>query len=342
MNQQSARQFLRLALLPMLIVVLGMAGYIYLEGWDWADAFYMTVITLSTVGFGEVQTLSRMGRLFTAVLILAGVGVLTIAFTAITNAVVAGQVTGAWHRSRLKRRLRKMQDHFIVCGYGRVGGKVVEQLSVQNRKILVVDKDGLKQDQIAGDTVFFLQGNATDESVLRQAGIDRAAGLCLCLPDDAGNLFAVLTARTLNRHIHITVRTQDERAEDKMRFAGANNVVNPTSMAGYSMAIHLVQPHVIRAMEFLRQTGMQGYMLESVQVGHSPQVIHRTIGEIGFRQRLGLNVLQILRQDQTLIPDIKADTAILPEDTLLLLGPQEALAEFCMQLQLPTSAVPGD
>lgn len=327
-------RYLRMALFPSLVVVIGTAGYMLLEEWTLADALYMTVITLSTVGFGEVGTLSPIGRHFTTFLIIAGVGSLTVVFSGLTEAVISGHLTGAWQRNRLRRRMKKLQEHYIICGYGRVGSTVVNQLRSQPNDILVVDSDAGRAQEIDGDRVHFLHGDATREDTLLEAGIDRAAGLCFCLSDDADNLFAVLAARTLNREINITARVETTRAEDKMRFAGADQIVNPTSIAGFSIALQLIQPSAVKAFEFLHAARLEGHVLESIHIGSTPHLVHKRVGEIGFRTRMGISILHILREDRTLVVDVNADTLLYPEDTLLVLGSRASVTELVAQIQI--------
>ncbi len=332
MGPQTFQQYLRLGLLPLLIILTGSVGYMLLEGWSLLDAAYMTIITLSTVGFGEVEEMSEQGRIFTSALILIGVGAFAFVFTSIAQAVVAGQVSGAWQKRKMEKKLRQMRNHYIVCGYGRVGAKLVEQLQAQDQDILVIDSNPESGDLITGDHVYFLHGDAVREMTLREAGIDRAAGISFCLPNDADNLFGVLSARNLSQDIHITVRTQTVHSEDKMRFAGANTVVNPTSIAGHSMAMHLIQPNAVKVFEFLTIASSQGYVLESIAIDTCPKFANKQLGELQLQKEFGLTLLQILRQDKTVVPVVDGTTTLEPGDTLLVMGTQDGVSRFCSQL----------
>ncbi len=325
---------LRLFFLPVLVLLAGTVGYMLLEGWSWLDATYMTVITLSTVGFGEVQDLTREGRIFTALLILSGVGAISYAFTVGTQEIVAGQLSGAWRSTRNRRRINRMRDHFIVAGYGRVGSFVAGLLLEQKQAVVIIDIDTerLTEAEAEMEQLRFVAGSADHEDVLRQAGIDRAAGICFCLPNDADNLLGVLTARTLNPDIFISTRVDDALNQAKMEFAGANDVVSPTSTAAYSMTIRMVQPSVVKAWEWIRVSNQEGYLLESVQLGASSEFVHRTVGDIGFRRQYGLRVLQVMREDGTLVPDVSGATMLLPGDSLLAMGSREDIAKFCAEI----------
>ena len=328
MNPSPNLPYLRLALTLVAIILAGTAGYIILEQWAWWDALYMTIITLSTVGFREVGELSFWGKAFTAILILAGVGGFTFVFSTIMHGMVAGHISGAWQASKVKRRIRKMKGHYIVCGFGRVGAKVVERLVAQHHEIVVIDLDPHVATELDGDHVHFMQGDGAREETFQEAGIDQAAGIVCCLPHDADNLFAVLTARTMNSNIHIITRAENESTEAKMRFAGANDVVNPTSMAGYAMAMRMIEPEVIRVIEALTTTGLHGNLLGSVQVLPNSELVGKSVGQVGFRRQYGVSVLQILRSDQTLESDVKAETEIQAHDILMVLGKREAVMQF--------------
>ena len=334
MEQQTFHQYLRLGSLPLVIIMGGSAGYMFLEGWPLSDAVYMTIITLSTVGFSEVGEMSPQGRVFTSILILTGVGSFAFLFTAITQAVVAGQVSGAWQKRKLEKKLRQMRDHYIVCGYGRVGTKLVERLQDQDRDrdVLVIDRNPEHRERIIGDNIYFLQGDAVQEMTLREAGIDRAAGISFCLPSDADNLFGVLSARNLSKNIHIAIRAQNVHSEDKMRFAGANAVVNPTSIAGYSMAMHLVQPNAVKLFEFLTIASSQGYILETIAIDNCSEFAHKQLGDLKIQKKFGLTLLQILRQDATVVPMVDGTTTLEPGDTLLVMGTPEGVSRLCSEL----------
>ncbi len=335
MKLPSVLTLLRLVLLPALVLLAGTVGYMLLEGWSWLDATYMTVITLSTVGFGEVQDLTEEGRIFTAVLILSGVGAISYAFTVGTQEIVAGQLSGAWRSTRNRRRIKRMRDHYIVAGYGRVGSFVANLLIEQKHDVVVIERDTehIAEAEVAAGDLCFVGGSADHEEVLGQAGIDRAAGICFCLSNDADNLLGVLTARTLNPAIFIATRVEDALNEAKMEFAGANEVVSPTLAAAYSMAFRLIQPSgSLKALEWMRVSNQEGYVLESVQLGDAPEFVHRKVGDIGFRARHGLRVLQVMREDRTLVPDVTADTEILPGDSILVMTRREDFTRFCAKV----------
>ena len=224
-------QKVRLLLLIILgLVAAGTAGYMFVEGWPFLDSLYMTVITLATVGYGEVRELSRMGELFTILLILLGVG--TVSFTALTIAqyLLEGQVRSILGRRQLERLIKGLHDHYIICGFGRMGSALARQLSEKGLPILIIEKDDRRLQRLANTDHAFINGDATTEGALDEAMVQRAKGLVTTVASDAENLFITLTAREMNPSLFIVARAFDESSESKLRRAGANRVVIPTSI----------------------------------------------------------------------------------------------------------------
>ena len=237
----------RLQLSVAVIVLLNIFGtlmYVLLEGWSPIDALYMTVITIATVGYGEVRELSAGGRVFTIVLIYLGVGAAT---TAITNAVslALGPVLwGSLRRRRLKRMIENIENHYIVCGYGRMGRQIIHDLKMRDEPFVLVDTNEDLEDELTDNKVPYIMGDATQDENLYNAGIERARGFVAALNSDAGNIMAVLTARELNPRLFIVARVVRQESESKLRRAGANRVINPYQIGGHRIALALVRPAV--------------------------------------------------------------------------------------------------
>lgn len=332
MQQLTLFRLAALALLPGLIIIGGSAGYVLVEDWAWHDAVYMTVITLSTVGFGEVEELSRHGRIFTSLLILVGVGAFAFVATVIAQAIIEGHVTGVWQRRRIERKLRHMRDHYIVCGYGRVAATLIQRLQRHEHVVVVIDSDVSVREELEGKNLHFLQGDAVREATLHAASIEGAAGISFCLPSDADNLFGMLSARSLNADIHITVRAENPHSEEKMRFAGADAVINPSSIAGYAMAMQLLQPNAVNVMDFLALSRSHGNSLETLSIEEGSRVVDRSLGELNLQQEFGLTVLQVLRKDNSIVLRAGPDTRLQSGDTLLVIGAQEGFTGLCATL----------
>lgn len=196
------RRLLNIGLIFALIIAVGGFGYELIEGWPWQDAFYMAIITVTTVGFGEIRPLTQNGRLFTAVLILLGVGGITYSFSALTNYVIAGELRGVLEKRSMARRIKLLQGHYIVCGFGRVGHQVCAELKREGRSVVVVDanEDSVGRARAQGYPV--VMGNAGNDQILQEAGIDQAAGLVAAVDSDAANLLVVLSARAQPDSVH--------------------------------------------------------------------------------------------------------------------------------------------
>ncbi len=230
------RQNLRPILLVSSMFAGGTAGYRYIEDASWWDSFYMTVITLTTVCYGEEFPLSDRGEAFTVLLLLGGVGVFLFVLTEIGRTILEGELQEFWGQRRRSRMIDQMRDHQIVCGVGRMGRAVVEELQRTGEQVVVIDRDPDRLALLHDASIPTVRGDATAEATLRQAGIDRARGLIACLADDAHNVYAVLTARTLNQKLFIVARATEDDAEQRVRQAGADRAVNPYQIGGLRLA----------------------------------------------------------------------------------------------------------
>lgn len=235
-------RFLRTAALLSAVFFVGTVGYRILEGAGWWDSFYMTAITLTTVGYREVFPLSRAGQLFTIVLLLVGLGILFFLLTEAARWLLEGEFRGLFAHARRSRMIDRLFGHEIVCGCGRMGHAVVAELRREGRSLVVVDRDPETIRHLRELGILVLEGDGTSEEVLRAAGVERARGLVACLDDDAHNVYTVLTARALAPRLFIVARAADEGAEDRLRRAGADRVVNPYHLGGARLAQLLVGP----------------------------------------------------------------------------------------------------
>ena len=236
------RHILITTALYLALLTLGSTGYFLLEGWHWTDSLYMTVITVSTVGFGEIRPLSPVGRVFTGIMIIMGVTITAYTLSTVVDFIVAGEFRNLLWRRRMQSRIGKLTGHFIVCAYGRVGEQVVNELLVNKVRLVVVEiREGLVPDMENLD-VILVEGNATDDAVLIEAGIEQASGICCCLPNDSDNVYVALTARSLNPNLTIISRANTHVSERKLQMAGVDHVINPYVTSGRRMARQLIHP----------------------------------------------------------------------------------------------------
>lgn len=307
------------------LLVVGTIGYVVLEGWPTIDAFYMTVITISTVGFGEIRAMSNTGRLFTAVLIVLGVGAAAYTFSSVADYIVAGELRGILRRQRMENRIRKLENHYIVCGYGRVGMQVAQELSHSHVDLVLIDKDTERFSDLNEAGILTVAGDASEDGVLVQAGIENAAGLCSCLPEDADNVFVTLTARTLNPKLTIISRANTSENERKLRIAGADHVINPYSISGHRMARQLMHPNVVEFMDVVMRRGQVELLIEEILVNSGSAIQDKTIAECEVRQRTGANILAVRRPGGKTFTSLAGDFVLRTGDVMIALGTPDQL-----------------
>jgi voltage-gated potassium channel len=321
------RSILPLVLLVVLLFVTGTFGYIVIEGWTWLDAFYMTAITLTTVGFGEIQPLSSTGRLFTVFLILSGVGSVAYGFSRLGEYFLTGSVAARLRSRRVMRTIDKLRDHVIVCGYGRVGKSAALTLRDGKRPVVIIDnrEDRIESAQTEGFVV--LHADSTRDEALIQAGIERAWGMIICVGDDSRNLFIVLSARALNPDLYIVARTIDAANEQKMIRAGANRVVSPYQIGGKHMANIVIRPHVTDFLDVVTLDGGIELWLEELIIQPDSALVGQTVGKTDIRRRTGVTLVALLRHEGgTVMPD--ASTTLQTGDEMIVLGTREQLANL--------------
>lgn len=298
-----------------LAIAYGVAGYMVLEGWRFLDALYMTVITLSTVGFREVRTLDDSGRLFTLTLIAIGVGLVLITVTVIAQWVLEGRWGERTRRIRMQRRIDGMSEHFIVCAYGRVGRAVARELEAEGASFVVVDPDENLTGRMTADGVAFLIDDPSHESVLRRAGVERARGLVCAVDSDATNVYITLGARATNPDLFIVARASEPGSDRRLLHAGANRVVSPFVSSGRHMALVAMRPRVDDVVE-LETADASSMKLEEVRVQPGSPLEGRPLGEA-----LGSTpVLAVRHAGGQITPNPPAELELRQGDLVLLLG----------------------
>jgi voltage-gated potassium channel len=319
------RRLLNIALIFGMIITLGGVGYILIEGWSWVDAFYMAIITVTTVGFAEVHPLTAAGRLFTSVLIILGVAGITYTFTALTNYMIAGELGDVLEEFKMKRQIKGLEGHYIVCGFGRVGQQVCAQLQQERQIFVVIDVNVQAVQKATEQGYLVIEGDAGDDDVLDVAGVQRARGLVAALASDASNLFVVLSSRALNRDLSIVARADTEDATSKLLRAGANRVVSPYSLGGRLIAQTLVRPDVVDFLDVVLYDDSLKLFLEDLTVGKGCPLDELTVGEARIRETIGANVLGIKREGKVIVSP-PASTELAPGDVLVALGTRQQLA----------------
>jgi voltage-gated potassium channel len=311
--------------LLVLIIAGGTVGYVVIEGWGAWDAFYMTIVTVTTVGYEEVHKLSRPGQVFTVVLLLSGVGAALYTFTLLATVVVEGGLPKRLQRRRHERMLDTIRDHFIICGYGRIGSIVAQQFRRQRIPYVVIERNADRLQTAIEDGALGVEADASREDVLKRVGIERARGLIAAVGTDAENVYAVLSARVMRPDLFIIGRAETEDATIKLKRAGANRVISPYQIGGMQIAQTALRPAVVDFMELATSSENLELAMEQVTVVAHSILANRSIVEANLRQKYGVIVIGIQREDSRMEFNPEPDTAIRPGDKLVVLGRPESL-----------------
>lgn len=301
-----------------------------IENYSFFDAFYMTVITIATVGYGEVHPLSTVGRVFTSFLIITSFGTFAYAVSTITRFVTDGEFNRFFKNKKLNSAIEKLHDHVIICGYGRNGRQAAHIFKKHGKRFVVIDKDEKLTETIThkfSDLV--LSGDATQDEILLEAGIMKASALITTLPDDADNLFIVLTARYLNPTLNIISRASDDGSDTKLKIAGADNVIMPDKVGGAHMASLIMKPDV---MEFIDQITVQGgdsINLEEITFDKITETLkNKTLKDLEIRNKSGANIIGYKTVGGEYVVNPSADTQVLPHSKIFVLGTPEQIKKM--------------
>ena len=319
------REFLLTLAVPVLLVIVGTSGFALIEGWPLADCLYMTVITITTVGFMEVHPLSPAGRLFTGLLALGGVFTLLYAATAVIRAVVTGEIGGSLGRQRMERKLAELTGHAIICGYGRMGRLVCSEFSSLGRPFVIVDQQASVLDDFHVPHGIPLQGDATDDHVLRKAGVERAKVLVTVAASDAANLYITMSARLLSEKLFIVARSEESESEPKLIRAGANRVVSPYVIGGQRMAMAVLKPNVMDFIELATRSDYMELQIEESMIEPGSALAGRSLKDSRVRQDLGVIIVAIKKPDGRMVFNPPSEETMGAGDLLITLGHRDQL-----------------
>jgi voltage-gated potassium channel len=318
-----AKRLLPSGILLLCIFCIGTAGYVLIEGWSFLDAVYMVVLTLFTVGFREVHTLTPAGEIFTMAIIVTGVGTAVYAGGKTVELIVEGELAGYQKRRRMEKKIKELQGHFIICGYGRVGHQVAESFQSSGIPYMVIDSKKETMDELEPMGVPGLVGDATSDSILLDAGIRTAKGLVACSDSDVVNVFVTLSARVLNPGLYIVARAGLKDTEKKLRMAGANRVLSPYYISGIRMAALATQPVASDFFDLVTHGGQVDFRLYEITIPENSKFVDKTIRESDIRHSSGVAVLAIRKADGTFNLQPQASSKIDKNDVLVLIGTQE-------------------
>jgi voltage-gated potassium channel len=313
------------AIMVVTVMMAGTIGYMVFEGWSFLDSLYMTSITVSTVGFGETHALSAGGRFFTIFLIFSGVGVVFYILTQVTQMVVEGKIRQVMGRKNLQRRIRSLKDHYIICGYGRIGSMVAEMLVNKGVPVVVLDTSQEVTTRLEEQGILYVLGSATEDENLLAAGLDRARGLVATVSSDADNVYIVLTAKGIRPDIFLIARATEPGSERKLKRAGANKVVSPYFIGARRIAQTVIRPSVADFIDLTFHNADVALSMEELLVGEKTQLAGVPLKDSGIRQNLNLIILAIKKPDEQMIFNPDADTVLEIGDTIIAMGSKASM-----------------
>ena len=328
MNLQRFRLVKIFSLALLVLTAAGTTGFHYIEHWSWFDSFYMVVITLSTIGYQEVHSLSHQGREFNVVLIIAGVALVFLMIGALTQALLEFELVKVFGRRRMEREVAKLKNHYIICGAGRVGNSVAHELARKPCPFVIIESDSRAVEALNPKWPVVM-GDASSEKILNDAGIDRALGLVAATTTDATNIYIVLTARGLNPRLKIIARASEETAEKHLKTAGADAVISPYTAAGHRIAQSFLRPKVLDFLDIATaNSGDFEMIIEEIRVSEGSVLSQTTVGASGIHHRFGIMILAIRRAAGEIRFNPTAQEPIHAGDYLIVMGEPAQLGQL--------------
>jgi len=311
-----------------LILIVGSGGYLFIEGWSLVDSFYMTVITLSTVGFQEVQPLSEMGRAFTALLIFLGISAFGYAFGSIVAFFVEGELVNLIRSRKMGKIIETLQDHIIICGHGSEGSHAAAELQTKKVQIVIIEKDEVMAEKLTEDGLLVIAGDATEDDILIRAGVSTAKGLIAAVSEDMQNVFVTLTARGFNPNLTIVSKASEEGSVAKLYRAGANKVISSAEIGGRRMASVLIRPTTVNFLDVIASDQELSLRLEEILITEISPFDGRSILDLHIRAKTGVLVIGYARQGQKIKINPEAGTVLQAGDLLIVLGNDDQLSSL--------------
>lgn len=342
MEENSSRRFLFISIgLGFLILAGGTAGYSLIEGWDLLDSLYMTVITMATIGYGEVRPLSPTGRVFTLFVIIFGVGNAAYLVGLFTRAIIEGSLRRVLGRRKLEKQIKAIRDHYIICGYGRIGRVIAREISAGGQPLVVVESNPDTIESIELDGHLYVVGEATDDGILMEAGIKQARGLISVVNSDADNVYIVLSARALNEDLTIIARASREKTVDKLKRAGADRVVSPYHIGARKMAQAVLRPTIA---DFIETTVHGGdgmdLAMEEIIITEDSKLKDVALIDSGIRRDLNVIVIAIKKDDGEMLFNPSAESRINVGDILIAVGERQNMNKLATILGANSSNGP--
>jgi voltage-gated potassium channel len=314
--------------LTILVFAGGTAGYKIIEDWDLMDSFYMTAITIATVGYSEVKPLSQAGKFYTVFLIFTGVGFFAYVGSSLVQFTIDGRLKDMWGRRRLDKQISKLKNHYIICGYGRIGRMLFQQLMVKISDIVVIEQDPNLLSVMEEDGITYVFGSSTEEKYLLKAGIKKAKGLIAVLGEDSDNVFLVLTARQLNSDLYIVARACRDASKKTLLAAGADRVDSPYDVGAVRMAQAIIRPTVLNFLDYAFARKQNDIQMEEIKVNEKSELVGCSLMESGIRQKFNLILIAIQKNNGQMLFNPSSKTCLNEGDTVVALGQPDDLIAF--------------
>ncbi|MEJ2720170.1 MAG: potassium channel protein [bacterium] len=314
--------------LVLLVIISSTAGFYFLERWSLLDSFYMTIITISTVGFREVNPLSPGGRLFASFVILTGLGAAFFTTTMLGRVILEGEFRGTMGRRKMTRKIENLRNHSVVCGFGRTGKVVAELLHQDGYPFCVIENDKAKEEEMHDLGYIYIIGDATGENVLREAGVERALGVMALLPSDADNLYLTMTAKGINSGVVVVARAFDQDAEMRLKRGGANNIVSMHKIAAHRVIQGTLHPAVEEFVDLVTDRQQLSLFVEEAKLCPGSDLAGRAIKDTGVRTRYGVIIVTIKKAAGEMIFNPDAGTVLMEGDTIVAIGEKSNLTRL--------------
>lgn len=322
-----AKSFI-VAFIALVIIISGsILAYMTIEGWSFLESLWVAVVSITTVGYGDMVPATHKGRIITLLLIISGVGLYTYVLSNILLALVEGQFFNVWGKKKMMNKIEKLHNHIIVCGAGRVGSEVINQLKHEKFDFVVIEKNPEREEYLHNEGALYIIGDATEDKVLVSAGIYRARSVITTLPDDAGNLFITITSKDLNPKVRVVARVNRPEGIQRMRRSGADSVVAPSLIAGNRMALSAIKPASVNFVQTLIEKHDLSFELEELQIGKVSLLAGQKLKDSGLRENFNTQVLAIQRNGEVIVNPSPSEV-LLPGDVLILFGPEDQLGRL--------------
>lgn len=312
----------------LMLVSVGTSGFMVIEKWSFLDALYMTVITLGTVGFKEIHDLSDTGKIFTMLMIVVGVSVIGYIVGSLAQIMFEGQIQRIVGRKRVEKMIDALKDHYIICGFGRIGSLICKEFKANDLPFVIVEKSSETAEKLDEEGYLHMRGDATLDESLLKAGIKRAKGLISVVTSDTENVYITLTARGLNPDLYILARSGEEGSDIKLKRAGANKVVSPYSIGGSRMAQSILRPNVVDFIEIATGSEHMDLQMEEIAIPDHSAFVGETLVSSGFRKEIGVIIVGIKKSHGKMVFNPHSQSKIEGGDTLIVLGEPQSIAKL--------------